>query len=288
MSDVRKTAAAVISAVLLLSGCGNTDETYLPAVYVDEISGSSENADPDKPAEPRKPPTAPITESPQSTEVNSEHTHANAPYTYTPENVPDITEEFDANKKGLKFTLNNVYSEGELYSVELSAKQGEDKAELTLTLLRNGQPLDTLDINMPAGDKLVMLENAEDINSYGCEVISNMREFGAEEYPDFFGLIFRESSELRADKREAAVPEYARYFTIFDGKLRELPIYENGRRTAPCGAKLEPRSAGLAIQHLTVLKSSGEGYEINKFEYRFDPENKRLNKQQVRFYGWDY
>ena len=75
---------------------------------------------------------------------------------------------------------------------------------------------------------------------------------------------------------------------MFGGKLANLPICVNGNEVSPRGAKLEPRSAGFAVQHLTVLKASGEGYEIVKYEYRFDVENKRLNKQQVRFYGWEY
>ena len=291
---MRRSAAAMILAVLLLGGCGNTDETYLPAVYADEAPQASDNdnAEPEQPAVIKKPPAASASSSEQNAAISSssEHARAGAPYTYTAENIPELAEELDANRAGLTFTLNNIYSEGALYSAELTAAHGEEDGtdDITLTLFRDGKPVDTLDIRKPDGEQLVMLENAEDINSYGCEVISNIREFGAEEYPDFFGLIFRESSEIRqSDKREAAVPEYARYFTIFGGKLWELPIFENGRRTAPCGMQLEPRSAGLAIQHLTVLKSSGEGYEINKFEFRFYLENKRLNKQQVRFYGWD-
>ena len=103
----------------------------------------------------------------------------------------------------------------------------------------------------------------------------------AEEYPDIIGLIFQ------SDNSEAAVPIYERFFTVFGGKLAELPIYENGYEVNPRGAKLEPKSAGVAVQHLTVPKSSGDGYEIVKYQYSFDTENKRLNKQQVRFYGWE-
>ena len=106
-----------------------------------------------------------------------------------------------------------------------------------------------------------------------------MREFGAEEYPDILGLVFRGSSA------EAAVPEYARYFAVFDGKLTELAICENGKEVRPRGAKLEPVSAGVAKQHLTVKKAGG-GYEVIQYEYRFDVENRQLNRQKVRFSGW--
>lgn len=282
---MKKFAAAVVCIVIALSGCGNADETYRPAGYADELSESPGLDDPlekPEPAEP-KPSAAQTSASAQSSGGVSEQSRTSSAYSYSipPGEIPDITQELDAHGDTTRLTLYNVYAQGEFYSVTASAEQTAGRTALTLALSQSGQTLQTLNIYVPDGERFVLLENAEDNSSYGCEMLSNLREFGAAEYPDLIGLIFRGSNT------EAAVPEYARYFAVFGGRLSELPIYEDGRRTAPRGAKLEPKSAGVAVQHLTVLRSSGEGYEIIKFEYRFDLENRRLDKRRVKFYGWD-
>lgn len=273
---MKRFAAAVLCSLIFLTACGEADETHLPAGYF-ERSESSEQ----KPAVVTPP--AARSSAVKSAQGSSQSSLAPSvvSYSYTAENVPDITQRLNVESDKTELGLNNVYADGKLYTVTMTADESAERESLTLTLSRDGRRRDTLSVDVPNGDRFVLLENAEDNSTYGCEMISNLREFDAPEYPDIIGLVFRGSGG------EAAVPEYARYFAVFDGRISELSVYENGVKTEPRGAKLEAKSAGVAVQHLTVLRSGGEGYEIIKFEYRFEPENKRLNKRQVKFYGWD-
>lgn len=280
---MKKKSAAVIAAVLLLSGCGTFDETYRPELYVNLTEETSAEAllEDERSA-------VSSDQSPAARQTDEIAVHAEAP---ADDREPKTA--LRAGGSAIAFTLDNVFSEGKYYTLRVSGTKtegggdtvtinGELYGNIEITLSENGKVLDRMPLEIPRGDRLVILDSAAENLSYGYELISNMREYGAEEYPDIFGLVFRSQSA------EAAVPEYARYFAIFGGKLASLPIYVNGREVTPRGAKLEPRSAGFAVQHLTVLKASGTGYEIVKYEYCFDLENKRLNKQQVRFYGWEY
>lgn len=279
---MKKRTAAVIAAVLILSGCGTFDETYQPVPYVSSAEETPVDTTP--PSVPEKT-SSPIPRVQRAAEVTSRA-----------EALPDDRELKTALHSGsdrIVFTLENVFSEGKYYTVTVSGTKtdsgdntvtinGELYGSIEIALFLDGRQTDRMPLEIPRGDRLVILESAAESLSYGYELISNARDYGAEEYPDILGLVFRSSST------EAAVPEYARYFAVFGGKLAALPICVNGSEVPPRGAKLEPRSAGFAVQHLTVLKASGTGYEIVKYEYRFDLENKRLNKQQVRFYGWEY
>lgn len=277
---MKRYAAVALAGLLFLAGCGDVDETHLPERYV-ELSESSE----------AKPPAAYLFEtspaaqssSPESLVSSSKTSSAPAEitYSYTAENVPEIEPRLNIEDGRTELEIDNVYSEGKLYTVTASVGASEGREFLTLILSRDGRRRDTFGVEIPRGDSFVLLENAEDNSTYGFEALSNLREFDAPEYPDIIGFIFRESDG------EAAVPEYARYFAVFGGRLNELPIYENDKITEPRGSKLEPKSAGEAVQHLTVLRSGGEGYEIIKFEFKFDLENKRLTKRQVKFYGWE-
>lgn len=272
-----KRSAAAVLAVIILSGCGAADETYRPAVYTD-ISDKRE--------------LTVYTEVSDTAEAYAYSSHSESNMPAAPDGV--LRQTFTSDDGELVFTVENVFSGGEYYTVTASASRTDIKSENTvyingelygepvLTLHQQWRKLDTVKLDIPDGDSFLTLESAADNYSYGSEIISNMREFGAAEYPDILGLVFRSTVT------EAAVPEYARYFAVFDGKLTELEIYDNDSKVSPRGAKLEPVSAGLAKQFLTVLKTNGTGYEIIKYEYRFDLENRRLNRQQVRFYGWDY
>lgn len=272
----RLTAIALVASIIFLSGCGDVDETHVPAGYFDE---SSESSEPAAVHEPR----VSLSDSSAETSIISKENSAPVEiiYNYTAENAPEIIPTLIAEDGKSTLELANVYSEGQLFT--LTAFVGESTAGefLTLKLSQDGKQRDTFGLKIPKGDSFVFLENAEDNSTYGFEALSNLREFDAPEYPDIIGFIFRE------ENGEAAVPIYARYFAVFGGKIRELPVYEGDKKAAPRGAKLEPKSAGKAVQHLTVLRGSGEGYEIIKFEYDFDLENKRLNKKQVKFYGWE-
>lgn len=289
---------AVLAAVMLLCGCENGDETYRPEGYVAPND------------------SAPMTDVPDASAVSSSVVSAgSAVFSESAPNGSAPAESSGTNREivaapyieddTLRFTFENVFSGGEYYAVSLSAERsdgtsgneggdsggnsgnggtvainGEEYNTPVLTLSKDGEQLDSLTLTADKNAHYILLENAAKNSAYGYEIISNMRGFGAEEYPDILGLLFRGGGET-------AVPEYARYYAVFDGTLSELPIYENGVRVEPRGAKLEPTSAGTAKQYLTVLNSSGSGYHVIKYEYHFDLDNRRLIRQQVRFTGWN-
>ena len=278
-----KRFSAAVLAVALLSGCGDTDETHRPEGYAVTSEQEQKEAPVLIEAEASEPPA-----------VQAYVSSSESAVPFTPVYDGVLRETFSSDENWLIFAAENVFSDGEYYTVVASAAKTDAESPDTvyinggsyeaprLTLMKKGEQPRSVKLEIPDGDSFLTLESAADNYSYGSEIISNMRDFGAAEYPDVLGLVFRSTST------EAAVPEYARYFAVFDGELTELAISENGSKADPRGAKLEPVSEGLAKQFLTVLKQSGEGYEIIKYEYRFDLENKRLNRQQVRFYGWDY
>lgn len=276
-----KRLSAAVLAVTLLSGCGNADETYRPEWYAE-------------PAEQQKEaPSLPETESVMPAEVNTDDPSSESAVNFTPVYDGVLRETFTSDENGLIFAAENIFADGEYYAVVASAAKTDTESKNTvyikdgsyeapvLTLMSKEGQIDSVKLEIPNGDRFLALESAAEKYSYGSEIISCMRDFNASEYPDVLGLVFHSGTDI-------AVPEYARYFAVFDGRLTELEIFENGSRAAPRGAKLEPVGAGTAKQYLTVRKQSGAGYEVIKYEYRFDLENRRLNKQQVRFYGWDY
>lgn len=276
---MKRFAAVALAGLLFLAGCGEADETHLPEGYFEQEAAPDLNKP--KPAV-AEPPFLLSEESAAQNRIAMSSAPVEITYSYTAENVPEISPRLNIEGDGATaLELSNVYSEGKLYTLTAFVAESEGKEFLTLMLTRDGRRRDTLGVEIPSGDSFILLENAEDNSTYGFEALSNLREFDAAEYPDIIGFLFRENGG------EAAVPEYARYFAVFGGRLCELSVYENDEQAAPRGAKLEPKSAGAAVQHLTVLRSGGEGYEIIKFEYRFDLENKRLTKRQVKFYGWE-
>lgn len=278
-----KRFAVVLVFLIFLTACGNVDETHVPAGYFEQSEYSS--AEPTAVHTPRVSSNNSSASGISSEEPRQSSNESSAPpeivYSYTAEDVPEIIPRLNIEDDRTKLEINNVYSEGQLFTVTASVGAGVTGELLTLILSQDDQRRDLLLVEIPRGDSFVFLENAEDNSTYGFEALSDLREFDAPEYPDIIGFIFRE------ENGEAAVPEYARYFAVFGGKLRELSVYENDKKVPPRGAKLEPKSPGKAVQHLTVLRSGGEGYEIIKFEYYFDPENRRLDKKQVKFYGWE-
>ncbi|MDE7194705.1 MAG: hypothetical protein K2O14_12155 [Oscillospiraceae bacterium] len=196
----------------------------------------------------------------------------------------------------LSYTIINIYSESDYYTVEISGVKynsheesetdidttyinGDLYGDFRLDLLKRGEVIDSLKINVPRDDRFLILESVAENLSYGCELISNKREFLAEEFPDLIRLDFHIINEVEA-------PQYARYFAVFGGKITEVPVYENGEEAAPYGTHLEMRSAGEMVQHLVAEKPSG-GYTVIKYEYSFDIKNKCLNRKQVKFTGWE-
>lgn len=273
---MKRFLAAALAAALL-GGCGNADETYRPAGYIDPVSQAESTF---------------VTEISRPAAAHVSNSAASSSAAPAPNGV--LRQTFSSEDDALIFTVENLFSGGEYYTVTAAATRtdveskstiyinGELYGEPLLTLYKDGRQTGVLKLGIPDGDRFITLESAAENYSYGGEIISNKREFGAEEYPDILGFVFRSGSP------EAAVPEYTRYFAVFEDKLTELAIRENGSKVDPRGTKLEPVSAGVAKQFLTVLKSGGGGYEVIKYEYVFDVDNKCLNKKQVKFYGWDY
>lgn len=208
--------------------------------------------------------------------------------------VPDLMLRSLDGEDKLTFEIQNLYSGGEYYKADICAERlsedssdkngavaidGELYGEFKIRLYKDGSPENTIAIAVPEGDRFLIMESIKNELEYGCEIISNKRLFGADEYPDIIQLDFFKENEVEA-------PQYARYFAVFDGKIAEVPVYENGAETSPYGTHPEPKSAGLMVQHLTADDGAG-GYTVLKFEYTFDVENKRLEKKQVKFYGWE-
>ena len=293
-------AALAVFAAALLNGCDISEETYQPEKYV--IAEAKQSRDSSDGV------ISPEIESGSDSSAASSSARQGA--SSTKRSTAPVGSAKSASASSLKkkapaapvirdnetaYILKDVYLGGKSRYAVISGQKcvsenpnalkiGDTLYEnFAISLYDGGKRVDRLKLDVPSGERFIILENAAEGLSYGCDVISNKKLFGAEEYPDIIGLVFQGEAE---GEDEAAVPVYERFFSVFDGKLTELPIYEDGCEVRPRGAKLEPKSAGLTVQHLTV--PSGDGYRIVKYEYTFDVENRRLNKRQVRFYGWDY
>jgi hypothetical protein len=210
--------------------------------------------------------------------------------------IPDAVQTPRVDGDRLSYSIMNVYADGDYYTVDISGVKYESYEDNTsdidttyigeelygdfrLDLMKKGEIIDTLKINVPRNDRFLILESVTQNLSYGCELLSNMREFSAEEYPDLIQLDFYMPNEVEA-------PQYARYFAVSDGKIIEVPVYENGEEVAPYGTHLEMESAGEMVQHLVAGEYDGS-YTIIKYEYSFDTENMCLNRKKVKFYGWE-
>ncbi len=192
----------------------------------------------------------------------------------------------------LSYNITNIYSDDNYYTLIISGVKldstaeadidttyinGELYGDFRLDLMKKGEMIDSFKINVPRDDRFLILESVADDLSYGCEIISNKREFETEEYPDLIQLDFHIINEVET-------PQYARFFAVFDEKIVEIPVYENGIEKAPYGTHLELDEAGVMTQHIVASTSSGN-YTVLQYEYTFDVENKTLLRKQVRFTG---
>ena len=270
---------AILTAicVMTLSGCKDNTEPESSVSSSTSESALPAAAEPTKPTEPTEPQKTP------------EESFAESGI------IPEASQTERLDGKRLSYTVGNVWSQGEYYEVSISGVRcvdqsiaptmettyvnGELYGDFRLDLLKNGQRIGSLKIYVPRDDKFMILDSAAEGRDYGCALLSNMREFSAAEYPDIIQLDFFINGE-------GEVPQYARYFSVFDSRLAEVPVYENGSPAPPFGSYPEMKSTGLMVQHLTI-SSAAAGYRIAKFEYTFDLENRRLNKQEVKFYGWE-
>ncbi len=275
MNIARPAAFAALCAVLM-TFCACALET-----------GKSSRVHTSPPAEETAPATAPFSE------TSSEPAPATS---LSPEDViPEAVQTPRVEGDRLSYTIVNVYSAGDYYTVKISGVKMQDESDspdidmtyingvlygdFRLDLMKKGELIDSLKINVPRDDRFLILESVTDSLSYGCALISNKREYSADEYPDLLQLDFYMINEVEA-------PQYARYFAVFDGKITEVPVYENGVEVAPRGTHPQMKSAGLMVQHL-VVEEYAANYTIIKYEYTFDVENRCLKRQQVRFYGWE-
>lgn len=194
----------------------------------------------------------------------------------------------------ISFTVDDVFSEGVYYTVKISGvKMANQSAgvsndttyingvlygDFRLDLYKSSALIDTLKINVPQNDSFLILENAAIGKNYGFTVQSHKETFSDESYPDMVQLDFFR-------QRGMAVPQYARYFAVFDGKLDEIRFYQNGTEVAPIGTFAVMRGEGLMTQNLTVQNGKG-GYTVIKYEYRLDLIKHCFNRTQVKFTGW--
>jgi len=257
---------ALFTGIILLCGCGVIEENYLPDDYggTVEIENSAAHE-----AAPVELPAA----KPHADAVNIADGAEN--------DVPAIECSAEINGSSYAYTVNNVYARDGYYTVHIVGEMLDGAlGKFRLVLLKDGAELDSLTLDIPDGDDFIIMDSVANGLAYGCGIISNMRDFAAEDYPDIIQLDFYKENELE-------IPQYGRYFAIFDDKIAELEVYENGVETAPRGTHLELRSAGRMVQHLCVYTPSGQSLMVEKYEYIFDIEKRRLNKRKVDFLGWN-
>lgn len=274
-------AAAVVIGIIPLSSCNDVEENYRPEYYVeyeDERTDETDNAPLPTAA---KPAAAAIGQRAETAAVRDN-------------GVPETTSYSEADGGRLTFTVGNIFSQGEYYTVSVVGEKSDDKpldetttyvngelyGDFRLVLLKDGAELDSIAINVPRDDRFLIMDSVLGNLSYGCAVLSNKRDFSTDDYPDIIQLDFYKVNELE-------IPQYGRYFAIFDGRLAELPVYENGAEAEPCGTHLEPRGEGRAVQHLCVYTPSGKSLMVAKYEYIFNLEERRLDKRKVDFLGWN-
>ena len=273
---MKRFAAAIMTLIMCLSGCGYEDATYQPAYFGDESSSTDRIV-----SEPARSTSSVVSPSvPQS----------------VPRAAPDpeitLIPHFSDNE--ITLTVEGVYSNGKFYTVDISGRKSadqtaapDDKTTYVNGVLygnfrlkssnANGDPTGLLNLDVPRDDMFLIMNNVSENLTYGCEVISNYRQFGAA----IIELDFYINSELE-------VPQYARFFAVLNGEITEISIYENGSPAQPLGTHLEPKSAGRMVQHLTVSSGISNRYEIVKYEYIYDIQNHRLNRKRVKFYGWEF
>lgn len=192
----------------------------------------------------------------------------------------------------ISYNITNIYSSGEYYTLTISGVRlnstaeadidttyidGELYGDFRLDLMKKGEMIDSFKINVPRDDRFLILESVGDNLSYGCELISNKREFETDEYPDLIQLDFHIINEVET-------PQYARFFAVFDDKIIEIPVYEKEIEKAPYGTHLELDAPGIMIQHIVASVSSGN-YTVLQYEYTFDAENRKLLRKKVQFTG---
>lgn len=275
---MKKLYLSVLSFLMLLclSGCNiENDENSQDKVQTSSVQTST-------PATTTTSATTVVT-----TTVTTEQT-----YLEPDDVIPSAVQTSRVEGDRLSYNITNIYSDDEYYTLVISGVKldstaeaeidttyinGELYGDFRLDLMKKGEIIDSFKINVPRDDRFLILESVTDDLSYGCELISNKREFESDEYPDLIQLDFHIINEVET-------PQYARFFAVFDEKIIEIPVYEDGVETAPYGTHLELDAAGIMTQHIVASQSNGN-YTVLQYEYTFDVENRKLLRKQVRFTG---
>lgn len=270
-----KKGIAIICAMLMLSGCNLEEQP----VSSDISAGTSVTS------------ATTTTVSTSETTTTSATTTVMDAYIEPDELIPAALQSPKIEGDRLSYTIMNVYSEGNYYTVDISGVRldstaeadmettyvkGELYGDFRLDLMSGGEILDSYKINVPRDDRFLIMESVKDNLSYGCEIISNKRTFKVDEYPDLIQLDFHIINEVET-------PQYARFFAIFDGKLAELSVYDGGVETAPYGTHIDMIEAGVMDQYIVASVSEGN-YTILKYEYTFNVEDRCLNRKRI--YYW--
>ncbi len=290
ISELNKKLIAISLTLCMLSGCSedNTsseESSSSSSVYVSSTSTSSTTSTEEKVPSI----SVPATEYPGA----SSAFEIAAGTTTTLEIIddPKPSERNDENR--LAFTMDNVWSQGNTYTVSVSGAlqengtvtdettkiNGKVYGDLRLEILRDDKIVSSLKINVPKNDIFLILQSTADGVDYGCDLLSSKTLYGSEDYPDIIQLDFFRTNEYE-------IPQYARYFAVIDGQITELDIYENGSLVSPRGTHPQMRGAGKFIQNLCVKNGSG-GYTVIRYEYRFDVAKKQLIRKRVRFTGYN-
>lgn len=283
---MKKVIITVVLAlgILTLSACNDVEENYRPDLENEENAFTNNTDEANETSETNVTNAADETaEISQAPPAAASSVNRNAETAAVIDGIPEIKTYSEITDGTLIFSADNIFSEGEYYAVSVSGERttengteinGETYGNFRLTLVKNGEEIDHLDIEVPDGERFLIMESILDNRTYGCSVISNKRDFSADDLPDIVQLDLYKPNELE-------IPQYGRYFAVFGGRLAELPVYENGVETAPLGTHLEPREKGRMIQRLCVFTPSGKSLMVKRYEYIYNVEQRRLDKSKI-------
>ena len=205
---MKRYIALLLLASLLMTGCNIENEEALKESELTYTSTAASS-------------TAATEQTTVQSTTPAQSTAVLAPDEVIPEAIQ--TPRVEGNR--LSYTIVNVYADGDYYTVQISGVKldstaeadlettyinGELYGDFRLDLMKRGELIDTLKINVPRDDRFLILESVTENLSYGCELISNKREFSIDDYPDLIQLDFHILNEVET-------PQYARFFSVTQG-----------------------------------------------------------------------
>ena len=272
-----KKVIILLASVMMLGGCSTPikEDTAVPDNTSSVTTGATEKSE-----------TSSLTTQTSSTSATTTATT----YIEIDEVIPQAIQTPKIEGDRLSYTIINIYADGQYYNMEVSGVKlsseetedidntyinGELYGDFRIDLLKDGELLDSYKINIPRDDRFLILESVTQGLSYGSELFSQKRLYNIDEYPDLLQLDFYIINEVET-------PQYARYFAIYDEKITEVKVFENGAEAAPHGTHLQPESEGVMIQY--VVESDGYGgYYVQMYRYWFDNEARCLTRKKVNY-----